>query len=302
MFLLERVFAAATQITPGLPGPLDPSDGNLGILAFIQNAYLFSLGAAGLLALGSVAYGAVTYTLSRGNPSQLADAWDRIVQALVGVLLLVGAGAILSVVNPGLTSLNLPSLAKLAGPRYDPIDLTGKITNPSSSEWGLSDKPVKGGTGKCEVISSAFSDNPCTIEKLAGTCFGQLGDATVRQASRVCNAESSANPVNYNKGYTCEGGQPVVAGLFQINLKAHRLQTPNGTLNCPDAFRAGGGPAKCKVTNTTLYTSCFAAARTAAVSTEMACKLYSRQKKSNKWYDWEVSHCTPKRFACCGIM
>lgn len=117
LFSAVVVHAANFDIYTGIPGPV-PITGaeGYGILGYIQNAYLLALGVAGALAIGSIIYGAVQYTASKGNPSKLSDAWDRIVQALVGLLLLVGAGTLLSIVNPGLLSLELPKIEKVDTP------------------------------------------------------------------------------------------------------------------------------------------------------------------------------------------
>ena len=302
LLAIATAHAADFQIVPGIPGPLNPSSSG-GILAFIQNAYLFALGIAGLLAVASIAWGGIQYTVSRGNPSQLSDAWDRIVQAFVGVLLLVGAGTILSVVNPGLTSLELPDLQNVDEAKYEAAQFTISpgATNPAPTAETIAEKPTKGGTGKCTAIS-AFPDNPCSVQKLKQSCFGALGDDVVAQASKVCNAESGANPINYNRGYTCAGGKIVVVGAFQIHLLYHKLPTANGVLNCPKAFRKGGGAAGCTVIDENLYNQCVSAAKTSAVSIATACNIYKARKTKNKWGDWEVTHCTPKKFACCGNM
>ncbi len=167
--LIEAARAAATKITPGLPGPLDPSQDG-GVLAFVQNAYLLALAVAGLLALGSIAYGAVQYTLSRGNPAALADAWDRIVQALVGALLLVGAGAILAVVNPGLTTLQLPYLAPLEGKRGEGWDTNYQIVVEQDQE-----QPTTGGTTRGNGVVPPATDtcisNPQGCSNLAAAGF-----------------------------------------------------------------------------------------------------------------------------------
>ncbi len=66
---------------------------------------------AGLLAFGMVVYGGVKYTLSAGNIASTADARDQIVQALVGLLLLIGGSTILFTINPSLLNTPIPTLA-----------------------------------------------------------------------------------------------------------------------------------------------------------------------------------------------
>ncbi len=227
-FLAPEALAYSVKITPGLPGPLDPSQDG-GVLAFVQNAYLLALAVAGLLALGSIAYGAVQYTLSRGNPAALADAWDRIVQALVGALLLVGAGAILAVVNPGLTTLQLPYLAPLEGKRGEGWDLNFQIGLQTIKEKVNDENYQRITGGRCAPISAAQSQycNPQALEEFgrANNCAyrGQVWDGTFM--SIVCRQESSARTNSesgtdrcYNRGQSGPTGVTFSGGLFQINI------------------------------------------------------------------------------------
>lgn len=76
--------------------------------AFIANLYQFALMAGGALAFAVVLYGGIKYMTSSGNPSGQSDAKEWIEAALLGLLLLLGAYFILSVINPQLLNLNLP--------------------------------------------------------------------------------------------------------------------------------------------------------------------------------------------------
>ena|GEM_PF-1626902 len=163
--LVSVAYAAGSTILPGVPGPLDPS-GSGGALAFIQNGYLFALGIAGVLAVGSIVWGGIQYTLSRGNPAQLSDAWDRIIQAFVGILLLVGAGTILTIVNPGLTSLELPDLQTVDEAKYgagglylDPSQVNEDGQPPNNPSSNTTNIPAtvscKSDPSKCTSLSAA---------------------------------------------------------------------------------------------------------------------------------------------------
>lgn len=75
---------------------------------FISNFYQFALMIGGVLAFAVVIYGGVKYMTSSGNPSGQSDAKEWIEAALLGILLLLAAYFILSIVNPQLLNLNLP--------------------------------------------------------------------------------------------------------------------------------------------------------------------------------------------------
>ena len=109
LLLAETTLAA--KINPLLPGPL--SVAAAGPVAIVANVYEFAFLLGGLLAFGSILYGAIKYIISRGNPSGQSDAKDAITQAFLGLLLLLGAYLILATVNPDLVTLKLPTLEPL---------------------------------------------------------------------------------------------------------------------------------------------------------------------------------------------
>ena len=205
--------AADFQIVPGIPGPLNPSSSG-GILAFIQNAYLFALGIAGLLAVASIAWGGIQYTVSRGNPSQLSDAWDRIVQAFVGVLLLVGAGTILSVVNPGLTSLELPDLQNVESTPFDAVNFA--IQNGEVNESAPANPPTTSPGGKNTIITptSSCDKDPSKCKSIKGM-FGSCAaaDKCTRAAGAGDRCKTHENIVN---SLTCASGK--IAGMSPKNI------------------------------------------------------------------------------------
>lgn len=79
--------------SPADPG-LDPA------ARAISNFYQFTLMSGGILAFGTIVYGAIKYTASRGNPGQQQEARQWITQALLGLLLLIGAALILRTISP----------------------------------------------------------------------------------------------------------------------------------------------------------------------------------------------------------
>ena len=63
----------------------------------------------GLFAFGGIVYGALKYILSAGNVGSQQDAKDQITQAVLGLVLLLGAFIILYTINPSLTLLRNPN-------------------------------------------------------------------------------------------------------------------------------------------------------------------------------------------------
>ena len=137
---------AATQATPS---------------GIVKDVYQFSLMIGGLLAFGAIVFGAIKYTLAAGNPSGQHEGKEWITQALLGLLLLVGATLVLNTINPKLALLELPELVRLA---YKP-PATGQICAPPKrnvlNKDGVlvcTDVPVMTG---CNLIPSPGKSNGC---------------------------------------------------------------------------------------------------------------------------------------------
>ena len=110
--LIAHAVEAAPLVNPNLPG----ITGAAGPIGIIQAFYNFSLMIGGLLAFIMILYAGIRYAASRGNPAGQSDAKDAITQALLGLLLLMGAYLILNTINPDLVNLRLPTLQGLTPP------------------------------------------------------------------------------------------------------------------------------------------------------------------------------------------
>lgn len=105
---LPVVVFAATEI--GGPGVISPTalPNSPGII--ISQIFNFALAFSGILAFVMIVWGGVKYAANPGNSSALGDAKDQIIQALLGLLLLVGSFLFLNTINPQIT---LSGFAKL---------------------------------------------------------------------------------------------------------------------------------------------------------------------------------------------
>ncbi len=278
---------AQTQITisTSVPGTVVAATVNGGPGAFVANFYQFALMIGGVLAFGVIVYGGVKYMASVGNPSGQGDAKEWIEAALLGLLLLVGAYFILSVVNPQLLNLNLPALT--------PVDLSG-ITIPGSGPGGGGSGGGVGiGGSSGGGVCTAPASGPCSVASLQNTCMGS--NAAI--AGGVCMTESSNNVAAGGDLSNTVGpnGKPLPAsvGLFQINLSANTIPyncTPgsSGCLNCPAAFTnpyTGSNP-HTAIKNMNLYNQCVAAAENPSTNIQQACAM---SKNGTNWAQWGPS-------------
>ena len=127
----------------------------------VQDVYNFALMIGGLLAFGAIVFGAIKYTLAAGNPSGQHEGREWITQALLGLLLLVGATLVLNTINPELITLKLPDLVRL---EYKPD--TNQAGGCSSSGTGTGICAPINGTGfRCKSNASCTADAK-TVAKL----------------------------------------------------------------------------------------------------------------------------------------
>jgi len=113
--------AYGDNLNLGIPGDEPPEKGPFGA---IGNLYQLALGVSGLLAFGSIVYGAIVYTLAAGNPGGQNEGKEWIKQALLGLLLLVGAYIILNTINPALVR---PGLSDALVPIGERPPLAGAV-------------------------------------------------------------------------------------------------------------------------------------------------------------------------------
>lgn len=82
-----------------------PGQGIFGLPQFVKYIFLFALGVVGIVALLGIIMGAFGYVTSAGNPQKAADSKEKIIAALLGLLLLLGSALILNMINPDLLKL-----------------------------------------------------------------------------------------------------------------------------------------------------------------------------------------------------
>ena len=72
--------------------------------------YYFIVGIAGIAAFFALIMGGFEWLTSTGNPSRVSSAKDRMFSAMLGLIIILASYLILQVINPELTTLQLPHL------------------------------------------------------------------------------------------------------------------------------------------------------------------------------------------------
>ncbi len=181
--------------TAGIPGTHDPV--KEGPVALIANLYDFALAVGGLLAFGSILYGAVLYLARPGDHEAQSNAKARLTDAFLGLLLLVGIYMILHIVNPGLTKLQFPILQRLKEPeKVSDINLASATTtpiDPNKTAWACVPHGYRG--DQVEADPKLIKDKCYTDEKTctnSSTCpgAGTVNDC-VPVSGSVCQATNA---------------------------------------------------------------------------------------------------------------
>jgi hypothetical protein len=159
---------------------------------YIARLYQFGLMIVGFIALGAIIYGAALYTLSAGNMASKEEGKSWMLNAIYGILLLLGAYLILYTINP--------SLVNLANPTVEPINLDTLLppsTYQAASTTQTSNSPTE---------SSGQLSDGCLVSQSTGGMFG--ADTTIN-GQQVSSLSTSNGGMECTK---CEDGNDLTNG------------------------------------------------------------------------------------------
>jgi len=109
VFCIGQVVFAKELAVGWPPSPFGTKlDEKSEIPAFIGYLYEWGISIGGLAVFIALLIAGFQYLSSIGNPATMREAKDRIISALLGLVLLLGSYLILNTINPQLTKLQLP--------------------------------------------------------------------------------------------------------------------------------------------------------------------------------------------------
>jgi len=173
------------------------------LVEYVQGLYRLSLGLVAIVALVMIVFGAVEYTLLSGAaPNKKSDAKDRILSAIWGLLLLLGAYLILQTINPNLVNLEITGVNPLTQPptatttqplctHFKRSSLTVKPSNTASALLFMG--PVASLAGMISIVSGAGITATIKIEGEGGN-YG-----TFKEALKACKSYNWSSDTT--KGY-----------------------------------------------------------------------------------------------------
>ncbi|MDE2001619.1 MAG: hypothetical protein KGI60_03605 [Patescibacteria group bacterium] len=204
------------------PGSSCPSlDTNPTLASYIIRLYQFGLMIVGLFAFASIIYGALKYILSAGSMADQGDAKDQITQAIVGLLLLLGAFVLLYTINPNLVNIQNPAL--------EPLNLSALPS--AGMPTGAGTPQVAGsGSGSGDPLCKLAVNASIGIGISANTQYGSQQAAQTTLGSTTQNAISGAiNALSgQHTGSTC------------ISCVAN-AQKVNGVCQCDTGYQQNAG-------------------------------------------------------------
>ena len=138
--------------------PLKVSIGILGqkqfanVAEYVGVAYQYLTGVAGIIAIAMIMYAGMKWIFAAGDASKISRAKETIVNAVVGLVLALGAYIILNTINPALVKLQVPeidSVDRLALLDYGKCPVGEKLKTVPCGQVFTSNDATNGFVGKC---------------------------------------------------------------------------------------------------------------------------------------------------------
>jgi hypothetical protein len=117
-------FVALAPI-PGLTK--DIAANTQGLATFFNNLYRFAIGMAAVLAVIQIIWGGIEIAVNKDNVSKIIDSKGRILQAILGLVLVLSPVLVFSIINPSILNLSI-NLRELQTTTGSPSQPTGTGT------------------------------------------------------------------------------------------------------------------------------------------------------------------------------
>ena len=184
-----RVTIPCDTTAIGVNGQCPVADNPAG---YIARLYQFGLMIVGFIALGAIIYGAALYTLSAGNMASKEAGKEWMLNAIYGILLLLGAYLILYTINP--------SLVNLTNPTVEPINLDTLLPPDTyqAASTSQNNNTLAENNGQALV--------GCLVSKSSG---GMFGISTTNNGQEISSLSTSNGGVECAK---CAAGNDLVNG------------------------------------------------------------------------------------------
>lgn len=231
---------------------------------YIAAWYGFIIGTVGILATVMIMWAGFKWLTSRGNSSTISDAKDIIWSSIIGLLIAFLSYAILHLINPNLTNIEMPSLAGIktsvttSAPGGIPApgvpDTTPTPPGPTTPGAGTTNLTlageknsafltVKGVTSDIEPRNQLVIDPDTQLSYVGGksSVFGGPNDYTVGSTERGYISNDLLRDLNPNNDYYI---------AFRFNYKEtplSQLRSSHAIVYYPDGNNGEGAFVKARI-------------------------------------------------------
>lgn len=291
--------------------------GFAGVIGIVQNLMNAGISVGIFFAVIIMTWAGLLYISTPTNPEARSKANNMLINAVVGMVIILSAWLIVDFVmkalysgpdgqqgkfgpwNNILTGGDTCVASTTTLPLFNGSITAESVKNALTTGPTVSPRGVSG-VGGPMCSTPVIQSNPCSVSSMQKSCFAsRASDASIICALESRNgdfrAESGSDKLNGGKGPSYS------VGLWQINLTVHKIKKGDKVLNCPAAFtkpcsRANytdpqNHPGWCNssIKDTpeakALYSECVAAAKDPVASTAAACNLDANKDFS----DWACS-------------
>lgn len=139
-------------------------------LEYIKGIYNFGIGFGMLIAVAIIVFAGLKWTTSAGNPSAQSEAKDMILNAVFGVVMLLGAILILRTIDPKLTTLSLPTLKPLDKSDFDFGTYSKAYADDMAKldkEWAEKQQTYAEATEKARAAEKKYNEDKSLANEIA---------------------------------------------------------------------------------------------------------------------------------------
>ena len=215
-----------------------------GLANFFNNLYKFAIGMASVLAIIMIIWGGLQYA-TQDIPGAKQEGKDRILQAILGLILVLSPALVFSIINPSILnlSINLKPLDTKSGP---PTGGGGTTTQAPTTGAETTAATAAGCTVTGTLLKTAACPTKKAAQDFSTTCTTGSGNVpfftTANKAT--CGTEKGSITGPYSFADTSTGILATITGYSSYSPLASTPTNPNNgssVINFASACTADGG-------------------------------------------------------------
>ena len=198
--IVPHVLAEGFVALAPIPGLTDTSALSVArstnLASFFNNLYKFAIGMAAVLAVIQIIWGGIEIATNKDNVSKIIDSKGRILQAVLGLVLVLSPVLVFSIINPRILnlSINLPELDTTSGTATEAGGGAGAQTTTTNAS-GCTNVIGTSGILQLATCPSAAAGTTwgqqCTWGRLSDGPRMTLTDGTVTSIIKICSTRKN---------------------------------------------------------------------------------------------------------------